>query len=190
MSTIPSVPEASNSAPVDAVPTNPLTTELIEAAEALAKRWIVNERATADAEPLTICLVCGRGSLHGVLDHADRCQIGNVVRAVEKLKLRRAGCVCHRGTGTCSLHGDVAALPEPSESDAKWMGTREKWKTAERRVVCGAHWTFGREPGLPMTCDKEVGHDTDPRSDHYNADARFSWPTAALIEQERLAVRA
>jgi hypothetical protein len=53
----------------------------------------------------------------------------------------------------------------------------------ERRTVCGAVYP-GRREGVPAaTCDREIGHDADPESNHFNQADGFSWPTARKIAE-------
>jgi hypothetical protein len=77
-------------------------------------------------------------------------------------------------------------LASPVESDESWEASAAilAARAREHRVVCGAHFLGEHAPDHPLTCDKEPGHDADPLSDHWNRDARRSWPTAALIAAE------
>lgn len=104
---------------------------------------------------------------------------------------------CHQTDDACYAAGPCSGIAVSREDAAvspDWSMRREgsaavlraqAQATTERRRVCGAHWTFGGPQPIPVTCDKEIGHDVDPLSDHWNRDARMSWPTAALIAEMR-----
>jgi len=125
-----------------------------------------------------------------------------VIPAVERAQAaRRLDEVCRQpdeykclGCGSFMAYGSPHTCVESSvhastECDGKNPLLREVVRDlpGPRRVVCGARWLFGQDKA--MTCDKAVGHDTDPTSAHYNAMWGFAWPTASAIAEEMKAAR-
>lgn len=118
--------------------------------------------------------LAGSDALHVGME-AIRAAVGVYDAAVQAAVLRE----------TVQAHDAAVAAP-PMESDESWEGSAAvlRAQATERRVVCGAHCLFTAQAAPALTCDKEPGHDADPLSDHWNRDARRSWPTAALIAEE------
>lgn len=175
---------------------NPGITELVAAAEALAKQWIISGRAFADDQRIHSehCNYCLMGSIREVLNHSDRCLVGRVLRAVENARgtnvCAYCGPACRGGAGhTARREGGAlyGSVPGETESDESRQAS-EALLRPERRLVCGAEYPFGVDGGAAITCDKEIAHaDADARSDHWSRERRLSWPTTALMAEEMLA---
>jgi hypothetical protein len=204
---------------------------LLEAAESLAKTFI---HLCCDGS--AICSGCQRGSLDGILRHADDCAPGRTLALAAWLENYRArtsesgapigpmgvGCdfcrafagdPCVDSFGAINLdhhpsrhikarlaHYEAMAAQAlerlPERLPERWISfstpsgigpsniERAFLDAPERTVVCGAEYP-GRRAGVPpATCDKEIGHDADAESSHWNKADGFSWPTSAKIASE------
>jgi len=196
MSTIRSVPDVQSADPLHGVSAlslpRPLLQELIEASDALAFQHL-RDRKTAQGTEI-LCLTCCRAALgEGPIRHNSTCGVGRAIRAT--WAVRAAVVKAESEPEIPAAERELAArrleqvTRRPDGDGHEWPTVPEAPFQLQRRVVCGAHWMFGTDPQTPRTCDKEVGHAADPRSDHWNRATGFSWPTVAAIAEEMKAAR-